>query len=463
MRRLIVFLITISILFIGSAQNKQLLYDFTDLPQALMLNPGTEMYYKSHIGVPVLSHIHFNYGLRGFTPSQIIMKDGIDINYKLQNLINSVSNNDHLVINQQLELLNFGWSSRRYYNTYFSAGMYEEFDFIGYVPKEIGQLALYGNQYHINQRQGFYNITAKMDLMNVFHFGLTKKVDDYLTIGGRIKLYSSILNFETLDNTGALTTYETPNGNNIYNHDIANVNIAIKTAGYASLRDNRQGGLGMLTSVVGKSFFGGNIGYGLDAGFTYTLRDQWEVTGSVVDLGAIFYNKDTEIYTVALDYKFDGVNASGTNTNALQEMISSIHTDTLKSKYSSMRPTKLNGSIKFSWEELDYSTCNCRVSPTKRRYINSVGLQAFSQFRPRRPIFAASLYYYRRFSNSTQAKIAYTIDDYSFTNVGIIVSKSIRSLNLYLALDNLLEFYQIPKSNGMSIQMGINFITQNKY
>lgn len=463
MRKLVVLVFTVSFLSVVTAQNKQLLYDFTELPQSLMLNPGSEVYNKSHIGIPLLSHIHFNYGLRGFTPSLLLANDGLDINYKLKNLVNAISNNDHLVINQQMELLSVGWSSRRYQNTYFTAGMYEEFDFIGYAPKEIAQLALYGNQYHINQRQGFYNITAKMDLMNVFHFGLTTRVDDYLTVGGRVKLYSSILNFETLDNTGALTTYETPFGNNIYNHDIADVNIAFKTAGYASLRDNRQGGLGMLSSIIGKSFFGGNIGYGLDVGFTYTLQDQWVITGSVLDLGAIFYNKDTEIYTLGLDYKFDGVSASGASTNALEEMISSIHTDTLKSKYSTMRPTKLNGSIKFSWEELDYRTCNCRMSPTKRRYINSVGFQAFSQFRPRKPIYAASLYYYRRFNNNTQAKIAYTIDDYTFTNVGVIISKNFKSLNLYLALDNLLEFYQIPKSNGMSIQMGINIITQNKY
>ena len=77
MRKLIPLLFTVLFLFNVKAQNKELLYDFAELPQALMLNPGTDMFYKSHVGIPLLSHIHFNYGLRGFSPSQLLAKDGI--------------------------------------------------------------------------------------------------------------------------------------------------------------------------------------------------------------------------------------------------------------------------------------------------------------------------------------------------------------------------------------------------
>ena len=40
------------------AQNMQILYDFDQLPQTLMLNPGSIVDYDKHIGVPFLSNVY---------------------------------------------------------------------------------------------------------------------------------------------------------------------------------------------------------------------------------------------------------------------------------------------------------------------------------------------------------------------------------------------------------------------
>ena len=45
------------------SQNKEMLYDFTDIPQSLLLNPGADTNFNYHIGIPVLSHIHLNAGI----------------------------------------------------------------------------------------------------------------------------------------------------------------------------------------------------------------------------------------------------------------------------------------------------------------------------------------------------------------------------------------------------------------
>ena len=45
-----------------TAQNMQVLYDFDQLPQTLMLNPGSEIDYDMHFGVPFLSNV---YGVAG--------------------------------------------------------------------------------------------------------------------------------------------------------------------------------------------------------------------------------------------------------------------------------------------------------------------------------------------------------------------------------------------------------------
>jgi len=42
------------------AQNKKILYGFDAIPQGLLVNPGQENPYKSHIGIPVLSGLHID-------------------------------------------------------------------------------------------------------------------------------------------------------------------------------------------------------------------------------------------------------------------------------------------------------------------------------------------------------------------------------------------------------------------
>src|SRR5690606_16680689 len=41
-----------------NAQNKQLLYNFSEIPQALMLNPGGKLPGRAYIGVPLVSGLY---------------------------------------------------------------------------------------------------------------------------------------------------------------------------------------------------------------------------------------------------------------------------------------------------------------------------------------------------------------------------------------------------------------------
>ena len=42
----------------AASQNMQVLYDFDQLPQTLMLNPGAVVDYDKHFGVPLLSNVY---------------------------------------------------------------------------------------------------------------------------------------------------------------------------------------------------------------------------------------------------------------------------------------------------------------------------------------------------------------------------------------------------------------------
>ena len=71
--------------FLGHSQNKQIVYDFANLPQTLLLNPGAEVTNKWHVGVPVVSHFSVNGGFTGFSTYDIFADNGreIEADFKL--------------------------------------------------------------------------------------------------------------------------------------------------------------------------------------------------------------------------------------------------------------------------------------------------------------------------------------------------------------------------------------------
>ncbi|WP_299900915.1 DUF5723 family protein [uncultured Aquimarina sp.] len=448
------------------SQNKETLYDFTDLPQSLMLNPGAEVNFKYHAGVPFLSQIHLNVGFRGASIYDVFADDGRDINDKIENTINTLTSNDYFTLTEQLELLSFGWRSKNNKDLYYSGGLYQELDLIVYFPKDFAVLAYQGNQDFINVPFRFSNIRATGELLTVYHFGYNKKVNKKLTFGARAKLYSSIFNFRSTKNRGTFTTIETPQGNNIYQHVISNADVSIQTAGYASLRDiesedNADGASQVVNKFIGRAFLGGNLGVGVDLGFSYKIEDQWTLTGSMTDLGMIFYTKDVETYRARGNFVFEGLETPITDDNGqdiLNELEEAIPIDTLSTSYAALRPLKLNSSIRYSFNRYDDGTCNCAIEGEGPLYQDAFGLQVFTQFRPKRPQYAASLFYYKRLSSFLRTKLTYTVDDYSFKNIGFLMSTHFNKINFYISANNLLEYSNLADARGASVQLGFNVI-----
>ncbi len=450
------------------SQNKETLYDFTDLPQSLMLNPGAEVNFEYHAGVPFLSQIHVNAGLRGASLYDVFADDGRNINDKIEITLNELTSNDYLTFTQQLELFNFGWESKKNKSIYFSGGIYQELDVIGYFPKDFAVLAYQGNQDFLNQPFRFSNINGSGELLTVYHFGYNKKVNKKLTFGARAKLYSSMFHIRSAKNKGTFTTIETSQGSNIYQHVVSNADVTLRTSGYASLRDiegetSSAEVKEVVNKLIGRALLGGNLGVGVDIGFTYKIEDQLAVTGSINDLGAVLYAKDVETYSARGNYVFEGfetpIQFSGQNPqNFLDELEEAIPLDTLSTAYVTMRPLKVNGSVKYSFNRYDDGTCNCYLEGEQPPYMDAVGVQLFTQFRPKRPQYAASLFYYKRLFSFLRTKVTYTIDDYSYYNIGFLLSTHIDKINFYISANNLLEYTNLAKARGVSLQLGFNLI-----
>tara|TARA_R110002049_G_scaffold993_3_gene7177 strand:+ start:54915 stop:56327 length:1413 start_codon:yes stop_codon:yes gene_type:complete len=448
------------------SQNKQILYGFSEIPQALMLNPGGEVKNDWYFGIPLLSHIHINVGASGATVYDIFADDGVNFNTKLKNAIYGMTPHDFYTVNEQLEILSGGFAFGSSYdkNKYLSFGLYQEFDFISYVPKDYAILAYEGNQNNINRRFDVGDLNFRGEVISVFHLGFNKKVNERFTYGVRGKIYSSIVNVSSTKNKGSFIT--TPGNNNVYNH-VFDLDLELRTSGISSLLNDENSEIKTDVKTLKNRFLlGGNLGLGFDIGFTYKLTKQWMVDASLLDVGFVRHSKDVENYKLDNQYAFEGIDplfpeADDNQTadgywSQIEEDFEELFTvDTTLTKYTTWRPVKLNASLNYSFGKKQFEACDCLQ---EEGYQNRVGAQLYAINRPKGTQLALTAYYYRRVFNGLSAKATYTIDSYSFKNIGLGISAHLGNANFYLMADNFLEYQNIYNAQSVSLQLGFNYI-----
>ena len=448
------------------AQNKQLLYGWEDVPQSLLLNPGSKVLQKAHYGVPFLSQIHFNGGSSGVSAFDIFGISSVDINTRITNKIFELKNTDFFTATEQLEYISFGWRSRE--DVYYSGGVYQELDFITYFPRDLAILAWEGNRDYIDYEFDLGEISATGDLLTVYHFGANKAVSKKLTVGIRAKLYSSIISFRSTNNQGTFVTTLGDGDVNIYEHTVQNANVSLNTSGYASLRE-LDGANEVANTLLKRALLTRNLGVGLDFGVTYDFTSNITASASFLDVGFVFHNNDVESYEAKGSYTLNGIElifpplADGETTlpyydNLTDEIEEAIPVDTLNNSYSQFRPVKFNAGLKYSFGRPTdgRDDCDCRGRNESIARNQAVGLQYYSIFRPKGPQMAGTVFYYRRLFSFLSAKATYTFDPYSISNVGLGIASDIGKVNFYIALDNLLRLENIAKAKSISLQLGFN-------
>lgn len=447
------------------SQNKQIIYGFDDIPESIMVNPANFMKQDIHVGIPFLSQFYFHFGSTGVSAYDVFKEGNTNINSTIGQVINSMKNTDFFTINQQLDILNVGYRNKK--DVYFSGGIYQEFDFIFYFPKDWATLAWEGNKDFLGKKFQFEDISIAAEMFSVFHFGAQKKFSKKLTLGGRFKLYSSIAQASSTGNSGYFVTETEEGSPNIYRHKIVNANVKAQTAGIQSFEDVNSGGE-IVNKVIGKALLGGNLGVGVDIGANYEFNRNWSASVSLLDLGIVFYNKDVESYESKGNHIVDGIGilfpplSDGDSTieyynNIEDDFEEDIPLDTITNPYTKMRPIKLNAAVSYGFgRKKDAPVCDCLSKNKGEDWREKLGLQLYGIKRPKRPQFAVTAFYYRQLTNAIAAKLTYTIDPYTTTNVGLGLSTNFWWGHFYLAADNLLNTTNLAKSKSVSLQLGFN-------
>ncbi|AUC15735.1 hypothetical protein BTO06_11495 [Tenacibaculum sp. SZ-18] len=439
-----------------SSQNKQILYGFDNIPQTLLLNPGAKANYKYHVGVPLLSGISAQGNMSGFTIADLFRNDNVDFNTKLDNVLNQLDNNDYIALNTQVDIVNAGYQMND--KDYLSVGFYTELDAFSTIPKDFLELLRDGNAPNLNRNFLFSRLSIKGDVLGVLHAGISRKFSKRLTAGVRLKIYSGSLNVLTNDNQGSFTTRLGTNG--IYEHTLSGLDLAGYSSGIVS-SDNQI--TIDVSDVLGNTFFGPNLGLGIDIGFTYQMDEQTEFSASLLDIGFVHYSDQLRNGTVTGGYVFSGIEFQydGSNPNYWQDLNDDISSSVPRSEnsesYSVMRPMKFNAALHHYFGKSRREE-SCFDISSHSYYDNAVGAQLYSVIRPIGPQFAFTGFYQRKFSEKVSSRVTYTVDDFSHTNFGIGMSVHIWKINLYGAVDNIFNLSDIANANSASVQFGINIL-----
>ena len=446
------------ILAITSSINaqQQLLFSFGEIPQNLMLNPGAETNFKSHYGIPVFSNLSFRAGFTGFTLADLFLNDSRDFNLKFEEVLNKIDSDDYININMVVEVLSAGL--RIDDKTYVSFGFYEELDLITYFPKDITELVYYGNEPFLNRPFSISELVMKADMLGVLHAGMSRKVDEKLTIGGRLKIYSSSLNIETNNNSGTITA--TTNNTNIIRQTLDNLDAEIRTSG---IIDSNGDANEFSNDVFSNTLLGGNLGLGFDVGLTYHFSPQLEFTGSIIDVGFIKYSKNTRNFTAKGNYILDGINFEYNSDDPSdyweqleEDFNANVPTGETENTYTSWRPMKINAALKYSFGEKRSKFCYTKTH--KQYYYNSIGFQIHTIMRPLKPQLSFTSFYEKSFSKKIHTKFTHTINDYSAAIFGVATSLRVGKLNIFGVLDNILAVTDVASANNISLNFGFNIV-----
>jgi hypothetical protein len=182
----------------------------------------------------------------------------------------------------------------------------------------------------------------------------------------------------------------------------------------------------------------------------------------VLDIGFIHHKKDVRNLTARGTFAFEGINFQFDNENNsyIEDLEARFRRELVvnenENSYKSWRPIKMNAAIKYSFGDKVSKRINSYFS--KDFYTDATGIQLYSVYTPLSPQLALTAFYQKAITNKIHTKLTYTIDDFSYTNIGAGISAQFGYLNIYAMVDNILEYRDLSSANHLSVQLGINLI-----
>lgn len=437
-------------------------YFLSNLPQRYRLNPAYQPEYKVFVGLPGLSGISVNYLNSSFTVEDMLYKKNDSVYMDINKFYNSLHKRNYLYFNNENSILSIGVRAKKWYGT---LDITQKNDFLFRYNKDLFTFLKYGNADQPNMDFGKFGINVNSYLEVAL--GLSKQVNDKLSVGGRLKFLAGIANVYMTDSN---LDIKTEDDGTMKLHSRQNIKISAPVR----IQDERTGKPFPLNEPINWDDIDFNTddlkvsdilntknpGFAIDLGGEYKFNDRIKLFASLTDLGFIRWgNKDFNYnFYQDADFTWEGADISNSINKKNEGHISVDSafqkiTDELKDNF---RLKSKGGSYTTMLSPKLYLGATYKLNRTfeagglfRASIINGMFI----------PSLTASMN--GRLIRNISASVSYSITRGSYVNVGAGVTAKLGPFQLYVATDNLLacNFTNTQSANG---RFGVNLLFGHK-
>lgn len=430
-------------------------YFLSNFSQRFRLNPAYQPEYKAFIGLPGLSGVSVNYLNSSFTPEKFLEKRNDSVYMNINKFYDGLHKRNYMMVNNENSLLTVGVRIKKWYAT---LDIVQKNDVLFRYNKDIFTFLKYGNMNQSNMDFGKLGVNA--DSYLEVALGLSRKVNDRLTVGGRLKYLNGIANVRMTDSElgirteadGTLTLYSRQNIKMM-----APVNIRNKQTGmpFPENQPIEWDDLDFDVDDISVSdvLNTKNPGFAIDLGGEYKMTDRITLFASVTDLGFIHWGNEEFGYNFIQDaeFKWEGADISGAISgddesvnDAFDNLVDSLKTNFRLSRKSASYTTMLSPKIylggTYRLNRMFEAGALLRASVVNGMFL---------------PAFTASVN--GRFIRNVSASVSYTATRGSYANIGAGITAKLGPLQLYASTDNLLAC-NYTNTKSINARVGINLL-----
>lgn len=466
MKRILLVVLTIVSVVCGvkAQDGNNTSYFLSNLPQRYRLNPAYQPEYKVFIGLPGLSGVSVNYLNSAFTVEDLLHKRDDSVYMDINKFYKSLHKRNYIMFNNENSIFSLGIKAKKWYAT---LDIVQRNDFLFRYNKDIFTFLKYGNANHPNM--DFGKLGVNVNSFVEIAFGLSKQVNEKLTVGGRVKYLMGIANVHMTDSDLSVRTDE--KDGSMQMHSRQNIRVSAPV-----LITDKNGNpfprnkpidwddfdVDTDDLTVSSFLHGKNPGFAIDLGGEYKLNEKVQLFASLTDLGFIHWGNKDYNYTFYQNTSFHWQGAdisSSINEDANPDTYKSVDdafddlVDSLKNNfrlqykggtYTTMLSPKLNLGATYQLNQTFNVGGLFRASLVNGMFI---------------PSLTASLN--ARLLRNVSASVSYSMDRGNYVNVGAGLTAKLGPFQLYVVTDNVLAA-NYTNTQSANARFGVNFLFGHK-
>lgn len=426
----------------SNGQQNSTLFFMHSTPQANFVNPAVRNECDWIIGLPVISSLHLNYGNSAFSVNQLFSKQqGNTYIFNGDEVINKLGKINFLSAELHTNLFYLGfWKN----DNFITFSINEKADLFVTYPHDMFALGWQGNTQFEGQTAKLGRTGAFLNYRREFAIGLARQTSSDLAWGIRAKLLFGKLN--TSMSKSAIDLYTDPltYDLNFTTNWQLNTSLPITVIKKANNNFDSFNFNGSLGSIL---FNRKNLGLAFDLGFIKYRDDKVTVSGSILDLGLIYWTSNGNTLSQTGNYSYKGPLVDTINVgnyfadlfHGLKDQFG-IKVDN-KSYVTFLSPMVYLGATYNIKDDLN---AGFLLSSRINRYRTTLG---------------ATLSLNKTFNKKTSVSISYSYIYRDFKNIGAGVKLGKKPLQFYAVSDNILGFIKPLDTRNLNLRFGlqINF------